>query len=176
MNQKNLLLVGSFLLSGLGVVLFVHGNNPEHDAVSWIGAFLTGFAVVGICVLLGRDFFTFRKMITPNVIGIVYVLGVIGIVYSGVSMLNSHGSILPGMVGDYLIPGIVGFNEWYGWGLLIFGNLFWRMYCELVTVLFNIHETLVNTDKNTAKTAENTQTFINALRKRQTGASKNPPS
>src|SRR5262245_62157918 len=72
------------------------------------------------------DFFNFRYMVTPAVIKVIYILGVV---------LISVGSI------GYISTGIFG-----GGGIvasllfLVLGNIYWRVLMEVVMVLFGIHE------------------------------------
>lgn len=73
-------------------------------------------------------FFSFRRMISSTLIQILYVLGAIGITIAGV---------IP-------ILWALAAREWggllWGGGILILGNLLWRVLCELGIVVFSIHE------------------------------------
>lgn len=72
------------------------------------------------------QFFSFRRMWTPTLIQIVYVLGIISmIIYFVVSIIDR------GIVG--LLTGVV---------MLAFGNLLWRVICEGIVVAFSIHREL----------------------------------
>jgi hypothetical protein len=71
-------------------------------------------------------FFNFEKLITHSLIKGVYFLGVIGIT------LLSILAIFIGSEDEKI----------YGFLALIFGNLLWRIVCELMILIFNIHETL----------------------------------
>jgi hypothetical protein len=74
------------------------------------------------------EFLSFRINITPVIIKIVYLLGVIGIVffslYSMFARLHSFGQFI-----QQFIMGIL---------LIIFGNISWRISCELIMVIYNI--------------------------------------
>lgn len=88
-----------------------------------------------------EDFFAFRKLISVGLIRGVYVLGMIGISISGILAIIGSIEARRGFFGD-------GTVMWGGilWGLavLIFGNLLWRIFCEGLILLFNLHEVLVS--------------------------------
>lgn len=69
-----------------------------------------------------QDYLAFRKMITPAFIQIIFWIGVVAIIVSG--LLAMDQSILMGVLG------------------LLVGLLVWRIYCELMLILFKIHERL----------------------------------
>ena len=72
------------------------------------------------------DFFSFRYMITPVVIRVIYILG---------AVLISIGSV------GYVTTGILGAGGLVAAILvLLLGNLYWRVLMELIMVLFGIHE------------------------------------
>lgn len=72
-----------------------------------------------------KDFSTFKFMITPIFIQIIFWIGVAGAVISGLIMMTAGGAqVLIGFV--FMILGPVG----------------WRIYCELLIVIFKIHENL----------------------------------
>lgn len=78
-------------------------------------------------------FFTFDKMITPSIIKIVFYLGIIASIITGLAMIFS------------------GINAYYGGGVQVFMGILTiifmpiavRIYCELLIVIFKIHESLV---------------------------------
>lgn len=78
-------------------------------------------------------FFSFDKMITPAIIKIVFYLGIIASVISGLLMIFS------------------GINAYYGGGFEVFAGILTiifmpiivRIYCELLIVIFKIHESLI---------------------------------
>jgi hypothetical protein len=76
------------------------------------------------------DFWSFRKMVTPVIIEILFWVGVIACIIGGIAMIvmGSHyyGS-------NTTLKGVL---------LLIFGPLAVRVYCEILIVFFRINETL----------------------------------
>lgn len=65
----------------------------------------------------------FNDMLTPRIIEIVYMLGLIGIVLISVVM------IVDGEAGGGII-------------LLLCGSIAWRIWCELMIVVFKINENI----------------------------------
>ena len=95
-----------------------------------------------------RDFLTFRRMITPIIIQIVFWLGVIGCVIAGIGMMlsaSATSSLLPQMPGPAQGFQIVG-----GLGLIVFGPLVCRIYCELLILLFRMNESLTDIKRGLA--------------------------
>ena len=87
-----------------------------------------------------NDFISFRKMITLQVIQIVYIIVAILITLVGlITLFNGNFS--------YVLPG----GALMGFILIVFGNLLWRIWCELIIVLFRINSTLSNIDSNTRR-------------------------
>ena len=83
-------------------------------------------------------YFQFKNMITTSIIKTLYVFGVIGIIMYSIELINESSGY--------------GANEdlkLYGFALLIFGNLFWRLICEGWILFFSIHESLVSIENNT---------------------------
>ena len=78
-----------------------------------------------------RDFFAFRKMITPFVIQIVFVLGLVVVVIVGIGALAN----------DQAVVGLL---------VLVFGGLYWRIVCELAIVFFRMNSSLSVIRANTA--------------------------
>jgi hypothetical protein len=73
-----------------------------------------------------RDIFFFDSMLTPKIITFVYWLMLLGCVVSGIgTMFSSYGG---------------GFIS--GVGIIVFGAIGSRIWCELLIVLFKIHENL----------------------------------
>jgi hypothetical protein len=70
-----------------------------------------------------EDLLAFRKMITPFLIQILFWLGILAVVIGG----------LVALVGGAPLQGL---------GMLIFGPIIVRVYCELTIVIFKIHEAL----------------------------------
>ena len=69
------------------------------------------------------DFLSFRKMITPVIIQVVFWLGVVGCVLTGL------GALLGG-------------QGLYGLGLIVIGPIVVRIECELLILLFRMHDAL----------------------------------
>ena len=80
----------------------------------------------------GGKFFSFDKMITPAIIKIIFIIGIIFTTLSGL------GFIISG-IGAYYGGGIRVFS---GLIILILGPILVRVYCELMIVVFKIHESL----------------------------------
>jgi len=76
-----------------------------------------------------QDYLSFRKMITPAFIQIIFWIGVAGIVLAGLFAMDQ--SILGGLLG------------------IVVGLLVWRIYCELMLILFKIYERLGEISNNT---------------------------
>ncbi|NRD71935.1 DUF4282 domain-containing protein [Shewanella sp. VB17] len=75
-----------------------------------------------------KDVFFFDKMLTPKIITFVYWLMLLGCLISGlVTMFTGYGS---------------GFFS--GLAVIIGGAIGSRMWCELLIVLFKIHDNLQN--------------------------------
>ena len=89
-----------------------------------------------------RGFFSFGTLISPTFIQVIYVMGAAVISLGGVLMIVL---VLTGVAPKYteanrdalLIGGLT---------LLGVGNILWRVLCEMVMLLFRIHEVLVNLD------------------------------
>ncbi len=70
-----------------------------------------------------RDFLFFDNMLTPKIITLVYWLLIIGSVFSGIAAIFT-GQLI------------------YGVGIIVFGIVGSRIYCELMIVLFKMNEAL----------------------------------
>jgi len=82
-------------------------------------------------------FFSFRTMVSRTLIQIIYILGMIAFSIGGISIIvqavnSRYGS---------------GENFMMGLGVLILGNLIWRIICEAWILLFNIHDVLVSIER-----------------------------
>lgn len=79
-----------------------------------------------------KDFLTFKKMITPAIIqvlfwilaGLAIILGLIGIVNGATSSFGGGSQVLGGLM------------------LLVLGPVAVRVYCEILIVLFRMNATL----------------------------------
>ena len=90
-----------------------------------------------------RDFLNFGKMVSSVIIKILYALGLIGLTISGfVLMFIDDDTILVGIA------------------LLTFGNLFWRLLCEGMILLFSMHENLVSINHALSGTASVTTSRV----------------
>lgn len=78
-----------------------------------------------------NDFITFRFLITPAVITVVYVIGAILITLGALAAMASGGS-------TGLVTGVL---------VLLFGNLYWRVILEFVVVLFRMNDSLQSIDR-----------------------------
>ncbi len=79
------------------------------------------------------DFLTFRRMITPIIILIVFWIGIIGILVLGI-LIIVDGVCDESDVGEVII-GVL---------FLIIGPLIWRVFCEILILTFRIIETLAD--------------------------------
>ena len=80
------------------------------------------------------DFFSFRRMITPVIIQVLFWIGVIVIV--GFSL-------------TILITGDEAWTRVLGVVYLILGPIMWRVWCEIMILMFRISETLTDIRNNT---------------------------
>lgn len=82
------------------------------------------------------DFLSFRYMITPPLVQVIYVLVAVIIVVAGLVTMFSNAP------GGGPLPGLA---------IIIFGNLIWRVYMELVMLFFRINEGIQRIDRNTRR-------------------------
>lgn len=68
------------------------------------------------------NFFLFTKMYTLTLIRILYVIGILIITIIGFNLMESFGGV--------------------GWAVIIFGNVLWRLLCEVAIISFRLHETV----------------------------------
>jgi len=92
-----------------------------------------------------RRFLAFNIFITKTAISVIYCVG--AVVLTLVSVLY----LVLGMVKPAMLPTIPSqiptINTPVFWiAVLILGNLFWRMWCEFLVVLFSIDKSLVSID------------------------------
>lgn len=85
-----------------------------------------------------KDFFFFDRMIAPILIKILFWLGLVVIVISGLAMMFSGG-----MMGGTGMQSGMTFGSFLG-GLfyIVFSGLFLRVFCEFWIVLFSINDRL----------------------------------
>jgi ABC-type dipeptide/oligopeptide/nickel transport system permease subunit len=79
-----------------------------------------------------KDFWAFRTMVTPVIIQIIFWVGVVVCVITGLGFLGF------GLAGYYAS----GLNVFKGLMILILGPLAVRVYCEILIIFFRINETL----------------------------------
>ena len=77
-------------------------------------------------------FFSFRTLITPDIVKILYVLGFIALTIVGfVMMVNYYET----------------YELFIGLGVILVGNILWRLLCEGIILMFNVHEILDSIEK-----------------------------
>ena len=81
-----------------------------------------------------EDFLKFKKMMTPIIIQILFWIGVAVCVIAGIIEIVSGINASYGGGGSVVFMGIL---------LLLLGPILVRVWCELMLVLFSIHDTLV---------------------------------
>jgi len=79
------------------------------------------------------DFLTFRRMITPIIIQIVFWIGIIGILVLGISVIVDGAS--GETDGGAVLLGVL---------FIIIGPLIWRVFCEILILTFRIIENLAD--------------------------------
>jgi len=88
-----------------------------------------------------KDFLSFRKMITPIIIQVLFWVGAAGMVIASlvtmVSSLSRYGSGIGGFFGGLL--------------MLVIGPVMVRVYCELLILLFRMNETLTEIKNSLSK-------------------------
>lgn len=86
-------------------------------------------------------YFSFERMITTTFVKVVYFLGFLAITAGGVALAVWAGMQL----NDARIDRELGWRYVAaGVGLVVIGNIVWRVFCELWVVLFEIHAELVS--------------------------------
>jgi len=86
-------------------------------------------------------YFSFERMITTTFVKVIYFIGFLAITAGGVALAVWAGMQL----NDARIDRVLGWRYVAaGVGLVVIGNLVWRLFCELWVVLFEIHAELVS--------------------------------
>lgn len=93
-----------------------------------------------------KEFISFRQMITLRIIQILYIVVAIVItIFALFTMFKGDGGS-DSVYGSMMPGGFFG-----GLTILIFGNLGWRVYCELMIVLFRMNKSIGEIENNTRK-------------------------
>lgn len=79
------------------------------------------------------DFLTFRKMLAPVILQVIFWIGVVILIFVSIAMMAEPR--------NFGLPGDAGFA---GFVLLILGPFLLRMHFELLIVFFRINETLTD--------------------------------
>jgi hypothetical protein len=87
------------------------------------------------------DYLVFKKFITRIFMSVIYILGAFFITILSFVMIGAGAS-----VPSYYGISVGGTSVFAGFLILIFGNLFWRLFCEVIVVQFSIHDRLVSID------------------------------
>jgi hypothetical protein len=86
------------------------------------------------------NFLSFRTMVTPAIVKVLYVLGAIGVVITAFSSAYTR-PISYSLFGSG--SGKATFNFWVFLAVLVIGELLWRVFCETMILLFQIQAELV---------------------------------
>jgi hypothetical protein len=89
-------------------------------------------------------YFSFQKYVTSYFVKVIYFIGFLaftagGIGLAGWAAMRLYEASIPRDLGWYYVAS--------GVGILLLGNLIWRVFCELWVVLFNINDRLVSLDR-----------------------------
>jgi hypothetical protein len=95
-------------------------------------------------------YFSFQKYITSSFVKAIYFLGFLALTAGGIGLagwaaMRLFEASIPRELGWYYVAS--------GVGILLVGNLVWRVFCEIWVVLFNIHARLVSLDQKTGAEA-----------------------
>ncbi|MFT3949240.1 MAG: DUF4282 domain-containing protein [Agriterribacter sp.] len=91
-----------------------------------------------------KDFLSFKTMITLKIIQIMYVVIAVIITIGGLATMFSGGRSGGYGPASFIPGGFMG-----GLLIIIFGNVLWRVWCELIIVFFRINKSLNNIDDKT---------------------------
>jgi len=80
-----------------------------------------------------KDFLTFRKMLMPILIQVLFWIGVVAVVIGGIYTMTQKNGVPSGLA------------------ILILGPIGVRLYAELLIVIFKINDTLIEVKKDTAR-------------------------
>ncbi len=96
------------------------------------------------------EFLTFKRMVTPILIQIVFWLAVIGVVLAGI--VTAIGGLTQ-LGGRAPMGGVIAIGT--GILMIIFGPLVVRIYAEILIVIFRINETLTDLSETLARQNQN---------------------
>jgi len=85
------------------------------------------------------DFLRFRSLVSSTVMTFIYFLGA--------AWLTLHG------IGRILLPQSE-YSAVFGVGIILLGNLVWRVLCEIIAVAFSIHDRLSEIEKHLRSASE----------------------
>ncbi|MHB9133731.1 MAG: DUF4282 domain-containing protein [Armatimonadota bacterium] len=92
-------------------------------------------------------YYSFRTMVSPMLIKIIYVPGMLAIILGGIYLTLQ---IITGQFSDYITITIVDIKTTaiiIGVLGIIVGNIVWRVICEVFILLFSMHEVLVQNER-----------------------------
>jgi uncharacterized protein DUF4282 len=89
-------------------------------------------------------YFSFQRFVTSYFIKVIYFIGFMALTAGGTGLagwaaMRLYEASIPRELGWYYVAS--------GVGILLLGNLIWRVFCELWVVLFNINDRLVSLDR-----------------------------
>lgn len=123
--------------------------QPNHSALSTFFVAISSWWSRLLSFLY--DFFTFRFMVTTHLIEVVYVTGAWAMTVGGLIQISSIVyAVNENGYGWAFGEGRQTLVLWFVLGVLsiLVGNLFWRLFCELWILFFNIHDELVLINKS----------------------------
>lgn len=90
-----------------------------------------------------QRFISFEEFVTPSIITIVYILGVVGITLCSLFFVLFGSALggISGKTGEGLLTGII-----LAIIIFVFGNIILRVFCENLIILFKIHDHLESID------------------------------
>ncbi len=110
-------------------------------------------------------YFSFRKLITPGIVRIIHVIGLILINLS--LMVGSIGGIIVAVTGTlaFELEGgilVVGIIVWIIATIITFVivNLLWRIFCEQGILFFSIHEINASIEKHLIDLNKNMEKLV----------------
>lgn len=86
-----------------------------------------------MCIIKG--YFSFKRLVVIDIFKMIHILGIIAVI-----VLSINYIALPGLKNDIL-----------GGCIFVFGNLAWRVICEVMVVLFSINQNLEEIKKKIKK-------------------------